>query len=290
MVNTHKITAIIPVYDWNKVLDNIKYLVNLKDIHKFKLIFILDSCPLYAENDLKELLFSTKNINFIVLNRNYNSAAESRNEGLSIVDTEWLCFWDSDDLPNLNEFYNLYTSVSSENVDLVVGQIRTDYLRNGLEIKSKKTKTSSLLTLALDLGFTRILYRTLFIKELFFSKYKIGEDILFLAEIICKKPNIIFSQASVYNYLNSNWIINKTDTTLVCKLLQLYSRLVEVKSMQKDEQVKGFYLLVTFKVLLSILKRVIFKNLRLSFTIMVYLIKLFTITNLYSLSKLLIKS
>jgi hypothetical protein len=290
MVNTHKITAIIPVYDWNKVLDNIKYLVNLKDIHKFKLIFILDSCPLYAENDLKELLFSTKNINFIVLNRNYNSAAESRNEGLSIVDTEWLCFWDSDDLPNLNEFYNLYTSVSSENVDLVVGQIRTSYLRNGLEIKSKITKTSSQLTLALDLGFTRILYRSLFIKELFFSKYKIGEDILFLAEIISKKPNIIFSQALVYNYLNSNWIINKTDTTLVCKLLQLYSRLVEVKSMQKDEQVKGFYLLVTFKVLLSILKRVIFKNLRLSFTIVVYLIKLFTIMNLYSLSKLLIKS
>jgi len=290
MVNTHKITALIPIHNWNKVSDNIKYLVNLKDIHKFKIIFILDSCPLYVENDLKELLFSTKNINFIVLNRNYNSAAESRNEGLSIVDTEWLCFWDSDDLPNLNEFYNLYTSVSSENVDLVVGQIRTSYLRNGLEIKSKITKTSSQLTLALDLGFTRILYRSLFIKELFFSKYKIGEDILFLAEIICKKPSIIYSQALVYNYLNSNWIINKTDTTLVCKLLQLYSRLVEVKSMQKDEQVKGFYLLVTFKVLLSILKRVIFKNLRLSFTIVVYLIKLFTITNLYSLSKLLIKS
>jgi hypothetical protein len=290
MVDTNKITAIIPIHNWDKVSDNIKYLVNLKDIHKFKIIFILDSCPLYAENNLKELLFSTKNINFIVLNRNYNSAAESRNEGLSIVDTEWLCFWDSDDLPNLNEFYNLYTSVSSENVDLVVGQMRTDYLRNGLEIKSKKTKTSSLLTLALDLGFTRILYRTLFIKELFFSKYKIGEDILFLAEIICKKPSIIFSQALVYNYLNSNWIISKTDSTLVCKLLQLYSRLVEAKSMQKDELVKGFYLLVTFKVLLSILKRVIFKNLRLSFTIVAYLIKLFTITNLYSLSKLLIKS
>jgi hypothetical protein len=290
MVNTHKITAIIPVHNWNKVSDNIKYLVNLKDIHKFKLIFILDSCPLYAENELKEILFSTKNINFIVLNRNYNSAAESRNEGLSIVDTEWLCFWDSDDLPNLNEFYNLYTSVSSENVDLVVGQIRTDYLRNGLKIKSKTTKTSSHLTLALDLGFTRILYRSLFIKELFFLKYKIGEDILFLAEIICKKPNIIFSQALVYNYLNSNWIINKTDMTLVCKLLQLYSRLVEAKSMQKDELVKGFYLLVTFKVLLSIFKRVIFKNLQLSFTIVVNLIKLFTIKNLYSLSKLLIKS
>ena len=290
MVNTHKITAIIPVHDWNKVSDNIKYLVNLKDIHKFKLIFILDSCPLHAENDLKEILFSTKNINFIVLNRNYNSAAESRNEGISIVDTEWLCFWDSDDLPNLNEFYNLYTSVSSENVDLIVGQIRTDYLRSGLKIKSKTTKTRSHLTLALDLGFTRILYRSLFIKELFFLKYKIGEDILFLAEIICKKPSIIFSQALVYNYFNSNWIINKTDTTLVCKLLQLYSRLVVAKSMQKDELVKGFYLLVTFKVLLSILKRVIFKNLRLSFTIVVYLIKLFTITNLYSLSKLLIKS
>ena len=290
MINTHKITAIIPVHNWNKVSDNIKYLVNLKDIHKFKIIFILDSCPLYAENDLKELLFSTKNINFAVLNRNYNSAAESRNEGLSIVDTEWLCFWDSDDLPNLNEFYNLYTSVSSENVDLVVGQIRTSYLKNGLEIKSTTTKTNSHLTLALDLGFTRILYRSLFIKELFFSKYKIGEDILFLAEIISKKPSIIFSQALVYNYLNSNWIINKTDTTLVCKLLQLYSRLVEAKSMQKDELVKGFYLLVTFKVLLSILKRVILKNLRLSFSIVVYLIKLFTITNLYSLSKLLIKS
>jgi len=290
MVNAHKITAIIPVHNWSKVSDNIKYLVNLKDIHKFKIIFILDSCPPYAENDLKELLFSTKNTNFTVLNRNYNSAAESRNEGLSIVNTEWLCFWDSDDLPNLSGFYNLYTSVSSENVDLVVGQIRTTFVRNGLEINSKTTKTNSHLALALDLGFTRILYRSSFIKELFFSKYKIGEDILFLAEIICKKPSIIFSQALVYNYLNSNWIINKNDTTLVYKLLQLYSRLVEAKSMQKDELVKGFYLLLTFKVLISILKRVVFKNLRFSFTIVMYLIKLFTITNLFSLSKLLIKS
>ena len=268
----HKITAIIPVHNWDKVLDNIKYLINLKDINKFKIIFILDSCPSYAENDLKELLFLIKNINFIILNRNYNSAAESRNEGLSLVDTEWVCFWDSDDLPNLNGFYNLYSSVSSENVDLVVGQIRTAYIRNGLEIKSRTTKTSSHLTLALDLGFTRILYKSLFIRELFFSKYKIGEDILFLAEIICKKPSIIFSQALVY------------------KLLQLYSRLVEAKSMQKDEMVKGFYILVTFKVLSGILKRVIVKNLRLSFTVVVYLIKLFTIKNLYCLSKLLIKS
>lgn len=285
----HKITAIIPVHNWNKVLNNLKNLINLKDIHKFKLIFILDSCPPYAENVLKELLLPKKNINFIILNRNYNSAAESRNEGLSIVDTEWLCFWDSDDLPNLSGFYNLYTSISSENVDLVVGQLRTTYVRNGLEIKRKITNTSSHLTLALDLGFTRILYRSLFIKELFFSKYKIGEDILFLVEIICKNPNIIFSQVLVYNYLNSNWIINKTDTTLVYKLLQLYSRLVEAKSMQKDELVKGFYLLVTLKVLLSILRRVIFKNVRLSFTIVVYLIKLFTIKNFYCLSKLLIK-
>jgi len=290
MVNAQKITAIIPLHNWDKVSDNIKHLINLKDIHKFKIIFILDSCPPYAENDLKELLFPTKNINFIVLNRDYNSAGESRNEGLSIIDTEWLCFWDSDDLPNLSGFYNLYTSVSSENVDLVVGQIRTTYLRNGLEIKSKTTKTSSHLTLALDLGFTRILYRSLFIKELFFSKYKIGEDILFLAEIICKKPSIIFSQALVYNYLNSNWIINKTDTTLVYKLLQLYSRLVEAKSMQKDELVKAFYLLVIFKLLIGILKRVVFENLLLSFTIVMYLIKLFTIKNLYSLSKLFIKS
>ena len=286
----HKITAIIPVHNWDKVSDNIKYLINLKDINKFKIIFILDSCPSYAENDLKELLFLIKNINFIILNRNYNSAAESRNEGLSLVDTEWVCFWDSDDLPNLNGFYNLYTSVSSENVDLVVGQIRTAYIRNGLEIKSRTTKTSSHLTLALDLGFTRILYKSLFIRELFFSKYKIGEDILFLAEIISKKPSIIFSQALVYNYSNSNWIIHKTDTKLVCKLLQLYSRLVEAKSMQKDELVKGFYILVTFKVLIGILKRVIVKNLRLSFTVVVYLIKLFTIKNLYCLSKLLIKS
>ena len=290
MVNAQKITAIIPVHNWDKVSDNIKHLINLKDIHKFKIIFILDSCPPYAENDLKELLFPTKNINFIVLNRDYNSAGESRNEGLSIIDTEWLCFWDSDDLPNLSGFYNLYTSVSSENVDLVVGQIRTTYLRNGLEIKSKTTKTSSHLTLALDLGFTRILYRSLFIKELFFSKYKTGEDILFLAEIICKKPSIIFSQTLVYNYLNSNWIINKTDTTLVYKLLQLYSRLVEAKSMQKDELVKAFYLLVIFKLLIGILKRVVFENLLLSFTIVMYLIKLFTIKNLYSLSKLFIKS
>ena len=286
----HKITAIIPVHNWDKVSDNIKYLINLEDINKFKIIFILDSCPSYVENDLKELLFLIKNINFIILNRNYNSAAESRNEGLSLVDTEWVCFWDSDDLPNLNGFYNLYTSVSSENVDLVVGQIRTAYIRNGLEIKSWTTRTSSHLTLALDLGFTRILYKSLFIKDLFFPNYKIGEDILFLAEIISKKPSIIFSQAIVYNYSNSNWITHKTDTKLVCKLLQLYSRLVEAKSMQKNELVKGFYLLVTFKVLIGILKRIIFKNLRLSSTVVMYIIKLFTIKNLYCLSKLLIKN
>ena len=62
MVNAQKITAIIPVHNWDKVSDNIKHLINLKDIHKFKIIFILDSCPPYAENDLKELLFLTKNI------------------------------------------------------------------------------------------------------------------------------------------------------------------------------------------------------------------------------------
>jgi hypothetical protein len=284
-----EISAIVPIHNWSSVSDNISELLKQKEIVFFKVIFILDSCDPEAEIELKRLLISTNNVSYIVLIRNFSSAAKSRNEGLEIVKTEWLCFWDSDDLPNLRGFLDMYSHVSNSDIDLAVGQIRTIYIREGEEVKRKLTKTQSLFMLAMDLGFTRILYRSLFIKNLFFLNYKSGEDVIFLAKLISRKPKIFFSNVLVYRYLNANWILKKSGNSTINELHLLHAKLCEDQRMQQDGYVKGFYLILIFKLLLSISKRIVTRDLPLTINTIFKLFRLLTVRNFYHFYKLLAK-
>jgi hypothetical protein len=284
-----EISAIVPIHNWSSVSDNISELLKQKEIVFFKVIFILDSCDPEAEIELKRLLISTNNVSYIVLIRNFSSAAKSRNEGLEIVKTEWLCFWDSDDLPNLRGFLDMYSHVSNSDIDLAVGQIRTIYIREGEEVKRKLTKTQSLFALAMDLGFTRILYRSLFIKNLFFLNYKSGEDVIFLAKLISRKPKIFFSNVLVYRYLNVNWISKKSSNSIINELHLLHAKLYEDQRMQQDGYVKGFYLILIFKLLLSILKRIVTRDLPLTIITIFKLFRILTVRNFHHFYKLLVK-
>jgi len=286
MVIPPQISVIIPINDWNFVKNNIQRLLSEKETKHFKFIFVLDSCNKYAKISLNQIILDYEIINFLILSANFGSAALARNEGLQNVETNWVCFWDSDDLPNLKNFFELYKNSLGRNINLVVGQMETIYLSDQRVNRKVETNTNSLTALALNLGFTRILYETKFIKGLFFPNIDLGEDVLFLAKVVSRSPKILYSSLSVYIYKNYNWKYRFNDNKTILNLFELYALLNGDRQEVKEMEANTFYFLITLKLLLGITKRVIFRDLKSTLICLFYLQKLIRFKNIYRLISL----
>jgi glycosyltransferase involved in cell wall biosynthesis len=284
-----KISVIIPIHNWDLVNKNILNLLDQKGTRDFHFIFVLDSCSGLVEKKIRRIVTQKKIYSSLVLKNNYGSASAARNAGLKKVKTEWVCFWDSDDSPNLKNFYELYKCSVGKDLNLIVGQMNTIVLLDKLELTITETSTNSNLKLALDLGFTRILFKTELIKNSFFPNLKLGEDVVFLAKAMSKSPKILFTDYLVYTYYNSNWKYKNNDGETVQSLFELYRILNQEMSTVRELEIKVFYNLLTFKLLLGILRRVILRDHKSTLICMKHIQKSFRIMNIYSFAKFLVK-
>lgn len=201
MKNVPQISAIIPIHRWSEVKENIERLLGLEFINDVFLIFVLDSCTAEEKLELEVLLAANQIKSNQILTGDYGSAGDSRNAGLDSADTAWVCFWDSDDLPQPVGYCQLLSFASQVKCDLVVGQLERLWVRDGKIVNRSTTSTHSLWSFARDPGFTRILYKTSLIRDLSFPPFSLGEDVAFLASILFKNPIIRFSDEKVYTYI-----------------------------------------------------------------------------------------
>jgi glycosyltransferase involved in cell wall biosynthesis len=127
----------------------------------------------------------------------FGSPGAARNYGLDLADSKYICFWDSDDLPQPK---NICTLLSKQaNFDVLVGQYFTI---EGLPA-AKITELSQDLTI-LDIAIKPGMWRMIFLREFVgdhrFKFMKMGEDQLFLAELIKLNPRLVFTSEHFYDY------------------------------------------------------------------------------------------
>ncbi len=193
------LTAIVPVSDMAGQLQNLKIWLSLIKNLDLKVIIVHDHRDQQTLSELREITSNLMPGKCDLHSGVFGSPGAARNFGLHLAESKYVCFWDSDDLPEPKNICDLL-SEQQENFDILVGQFHTiEYSKN--EKITQLSQDQSILDIAFKPGIWRMIFLREFLDSHQFKAMKMGEDQLFLAELIKLNPRLVFANEHFYNYV-----------------------------------------------------------------------------------------
>jgi glycosyltransferase involved in cell wall biosynthesis len=136
------------------------------------------------------------------LSSSARNPGETRNIGLAAATGSWICFWDSDDYPVIDQILENVIEAEENYYQISVG----NYLV-GEHIKNHPVKfldvqaARNLSDLYSNPGLWRMAFKRDVIKDVEFPNFRMGEDQIFLFKILATLPRIHFSSRITYKYM-----------------------------------------------------------------------------------------
>ena len=199
-----KISVIIPVYNCEKYLPACLDSLQNQTFSDLEFICVDDGSTDQSYKILME--YAAKDHRFQVYQQANQGVAAARNTALQYVTGEWIGFCDGDDTLPLDAYQNFYAAITD--VDVVIGDSyeMDDYGFNVLITKQGKYKQNFFYAMFKTLTiWNKLLKKELiFSKKLKFANSVVGEDVIFLAEIVAQKPKYRNISKAVYYHWNHN--------------------------------------------------------------------------------------
>lgn len=229
------LTAIVPVSGMAGRLHNLENWLSTIDHLDLQVVIVHDYRDSETERQLLSILESLNSLKIVFLSGTYGSPGAARNAGLDRADSKFVCFWDSDDLP-IPQSIASDLGTYSEDCDVLVGQyVRCSSQRE--DLRPIQSNDTSFQDIAMNPGLWRIVFRRDFISSVRFQKMRMGEDQLFLAEVMSRKPRLLFTFSVFYNYFvgHPGQLTQRQDA-----IAELRDAFREISSLRKDTSGKEF--------------------------------------------------
>lgn len=200
------LTAIIPIGDYERHHDNINAIIHSCEELPIKLVLVFDNQTDTSFESLRDLLHSTYNLTWDLLRVNAKSPGLARNEGLRELKTKWVTFWDSDDIPSPNETLRAISECHSA-TQMIIGNFKVINDKGEFEPCPQLSPSHNELNYKLVSkmpGLWRMIFRSSTVEQIIFPGLRMGEDQVFLIEILSKVSRIEFSALNLYTYVNQS--------------------------------------------------------------------------------------
>lgn len=177
------VDVIVPYADSETNLRQLNLWINASAIpSNFRILLIHD---VWREDKTSASLLSTLSRlpqgSYIYTKGKFGSPGAARNAGLDLSDSDWVCFWDSDDLPDPQEFNRMILNAHQSEAELCIGKYE---MRSSLPPHNQLSTCSSGRTqVAISPGFWRMAFLRKVVSRTRFSSVRMGEDQLFLMMI-----------------------------------------------------------------------------------------------------------
>ena len=272
------ITAIVSVGDFSRDHENLQNIINSCVGHNIQLIIVDDSNNFSIENKREFLKSAHKKL--IIIESSKRSPGGARNTGFEYALGKTVIFWDSDDQPDINNIISMNSKLLHSKNDLMVGGF--NYMQEGV-LKKYVSPATNTYKLIKNPGIWRVLFKREFIAKVKFLECRIGEDQIFLANVLDMKRNIGIYDKNVYNYNQTKNGITSS-TAVINDLKKTLSILNNIKPMKSSN-----LRIVYFNILLSYLVRTNLISVNESMQALNNSRKLFGMSAFYEISKALIK-
>ena len=281
------LSVITPIASDRNDLHNLENWLSKVKSYDIQVILVLDLKEKISNRDTIENLVDKINSNkLILIAGEFGSVGAARNVGLFYAEGEWITFWDSDDLPIIE---NIFAEISRGPVEPV---LIMQYQRVETDSKYIETKMINKENFIKEIfkgaGLWRFIIKSSILKEIRFPPLSMGEDLVFLSQVLTIRDEFRFKVSNLigYQYFTNN--INQM--TYKSRSKRPYNAFIAInsyKSQLKDlgTGIQRIWLAIYLRLALSSIKHSkIFYKVK-SFIILVN----FIIMNLVKLSVIIIK-
>lgn len=187
------LSVVIPVRYPTPHVENLKRLIESGLEINANLYVVFDLVNIAKiDNDLR-IFLSDRDIN--TFEGVFGGPGSARNIGLRATQTDWVTFWDCDDQVDSHSINLLQRDLSRENDLIIAGY---SVASRGLA-KTILPVGNSLDTL-INPGMWRFIFRREFLDGIEFTSLALGEDQIFIYNILNKHPKIFQVQQDIYRY------------------------------------------------------------------------------------------
>lgn len=210
----HKLSCIVPITRMAGELDILESWVKEAIDFDLEVIVIHDIQDSLTGIELQELVKTLDNDKFRLIEKSVESPGLARNLGLNLARGNWVAFWDSDDLPQVEEV--MESIAEYPNAEVIVGRYKVHDRRSNTEKLSQLDKLSYW-GIGENPGIWRMLFQRSVIGEIKFSSIRMAEDQVFISQLNLKSRKLIFTSRFLYTYYKgrptqlTNTKINKSD-------------------------------------------------------------------------------
>jgi glycosyltransferase involved in cell wall biosynthesis len=193
------LSVIIPIYNGRKYLNELcKEIFQLVKLGA-EIIIVDDGSSDNTFTELKRTLSSqVTNGEILLLNQGHQGPGIARNYGLKAARREFVAFWDADDMRLIGEIVQIESHLAG--TDIVITAFEILNLETGEKIYPTLSVDNWKDDLSLNGGLWRLFIRRSFVAELEFTSSFMGEDLVFLSQLIAQGPRTTFYQRSCYVY------------------------------------------------------------------------------------------
>lgn len=238
------ISAVIPVGDFNRDYQNLA--ITIESCRQLNIEIVIVNDSLNLSDHMKKNLLKLGNKNLRIVNSLARNPGGARNIGLKYATGDTVIFWDSDDQPEIDKIFMMDNILRYTRCDFVVGGYTQ--IEENLNGKYHQPQIHSLKMLT-NPGIWRVLFKRNSIKKLKFINSKIGEDQVFMGDVLDLELTSFAFNEKVYTY-RKNFKSLTSSATLISDFETTFDELkVKLRQGSKTQQ------LIFFNLLLSYMKR-----------------------------------
>jgi poly(ribitol-phosphate) beta-N-acetylglucosaminyltransferase len=192
------ISAVIPLGNYKPHLSKIEDLFKSTDL--IHLIFVCDRLSNNGSDSIKRLMSKYPTREVTLIEGEFGSPGRARNAGKKLVKSNWITFWDCDDMPNVEAVFQFAQELENSERPLEVGIAQFKLLDEQSEKILMVSRQTKLLELPFNPGLWRMIIRTDKQEAVKFEDIAMGEDQLFILDLRLRNRCVAFSSEITYVY------------------------------------------------------------------------------------------
>lgn len=199
------LTAIIPLGGKAPSLHVLMLWLSAEILSTLKVIIVFDCLKPETSQEFRQTLRKLESSNLEILESSSKNPGGARNVGIEKVTTEWVAFWDSDDIPNARRALEIVASHANGKTIIRGGYGTRNIITGATQEFTDRTQQIQLSELfTAGPGLWRYIFKTDSITDVKFPEISMAEDQIFLLRALSSTRTIEFVSQNLYTYLTNN--------------------------------------------------------------------------------------
>lgn len=195
-----RINIVVPIYEMAGELGRLETWIQGIKSNNFRIYLIDDFTEKSSTDEIVSMISRCGHLEIKLLSNRYESPGAARNAGLKEITDGWIAFWDADDSP-APERYEEAISETNPDIGIIIGRYESQTYDSDIQYPTTfNSRPPNWLNVIANPGIWRCIFRREIIGETKFPTYRLGEDQIFLADVLSKNPKVQFSKHCFYVY------------------------------------------------------------------------------------------